>query len=321
MGGLASCRPPVEARTVLVSMNPRAGTKARHVQTNRIVERLQSAGYRAELTTDLETLAECALALQETGELRTVLAIGGDGTASIVRSHVPLDIPLVIVPMGTENLLGRYLRQSIEPDAILDVVENGVVVELDLCQANGQKFLSVMSAGFDAAVVRSLHENRRGNIRRSAYFGPMLHAIRSYDYPAMRIYWDEPGAEPTLCRWLFAFNLPLYALGLPIAPDAIGTDGLLDVCSFERGSIWSVARYLWHIVRRVHLDLPDAGLHQSRRFRIDSIHGTQVAYQLDGDFAGILPVEVEVLPGQLRLLVSAEAAGRLGFNIGYGSSP
>ena len=216
--------------------------------------------------------------------------------------------------MGTENLLGRYLRQSIEPDAVLDVVENGVVVELDLCQANGQMFLSMMSAGFDATVVRSLHENRRGNIRHSAYFGPMLRTIRSYGYPVMRIYWEGAATEPTLCRWLFAFNLPLYALGLPIAPSAVGTDGLLDVCSLEQGSIWSVARYLWHIVRRTHLDLPDASLRQVRRFRVESTDGAQVAYQLDGDFAGVLPVEVEVLPRQLRLLVSTQTARRLGFD-------
>jgi diacylglycerol kinase family enzyme len=302
-------------------LNPRAGTKARYAQANQYVDSLQQTGYRAEVITDLKTLATRASELQKAGDLRTVLAVGGDGTASIVRSHVPLEIPLLIVPMGTENLLGRYLRQSIEPGAVLAVVENGVVVELDLCQANGQKFLSVMSAGFDAAVVRSLHENRRGNIRRAAYIGPMLHAIRSYDYPPMRIYWGGAGGEPTICRWLFAFNLPLYALGLQIAPDAVGTDGMLDVCSFERGSTWSVARYLWHIVRRIHLNLPDAGLRQTRRFRIESIDGIQVAYQLDGDFAGVLPVEVEVLPRQLKLLVSPEAAGRLGFNIGHTSRP
>src|SRR4029079_18554525 len=121
-------------------------------------------------------------------------------------------------------------------------------------------------------------------------------------------------AHPAVLRWLFGFNRPLYALGLPIAPAAVGTDGLLDVCSLEQGSIWSVVRYLWHIVRRTHLDLPDASLRQVRRFRIDATGVAQVAYQLDGDFAGVLPVEVEVLPGQLSLLVSRETAGRLGFD-------
>jgi len=171
----------------------------------------------------------------------------------------------------------------------------------------------MISAGFDAAVVRALHEGRRGNIQRSAYFGPTLRAIRSYGYPEMRIYWGDQHGESSQCRWLFGFNLPLYALGLPIAPDAIGTDGKLDVCTFERGSIWNVARYFWHIIRRVHLDLPDAGLRQTQRFRIEATDGSTIAYQLDGDFAGTLPVDVEVLPRQLKLLVSKETARRLGF--------
>ena len=126
--------------------------------------------------------------------MRAVLAIGGDGTASVVRSHVPLEIPLLVVPMGTENLLGRYVRQSTDPAAVLDVVENGVVAELDLGQANGKPFLLMISAGFDAEVIRSLHENRRGNISRAAYFLPSLRAMRSYEYPPMRIYWDTASA-------------------------------------------------------------------------------------------------------------------------------
>ena len=108
----------------------------------------------------------------------------------------------------------------------------------------------MISAGFDAEVIRSLHDNRQGNIRRTAYFLPIFRAIRSYTYPPMQLYSETDAGmapSPQLCRWLFGFNLPLYALGLPIAPDAVATDGLLDVCTFERGAVWSVARYLWHV--------------------------------------------------------------------------
>jgi diacylglycerol kinase (ATP) len=302
-------------RHVMVSMNPRAGSQARHDHINRIVAGLQAVGFSTEVSTDLEELAKKAASQDKAGQLRAVLACGGDGTAAAVRSYVPLDIPLLVVPMGTENLLGTYLRQSIEPDAIVQVIENGVVVELDLCQANGKSFLSMISAGFDAAVVRSLHENRLGNIHRLAYLRHIVLAIRRYDYPSIRVRWDAEGAKPIDCRWLFAFNLPLYALGLPVAPDAVGTDGLLDLCWLEQGSAWSVARYLWHIVRREHFELADAGQQLVQRFHIESIDGAEIAYQLDGDFAGVLPVEVQVLPKMLRLLVSQDMALRLGFEI------
>lgn len=309
--------PRSEARTVLISMNPRAGSRSRHKHVAEIKSVLESGGFDVHMTTDLAALHELAVAGQTSGKLRAVLAIGGDGTASVVRNHVPLEVPLLNVPMGTENLLGRYLGQLATPEAVLQTVEDGVVISLDLGKAGDKVFLLMISAGFDAEVIRTLHENRRGNIRRTAYFLPTLRTITGYTYPPMRLYseTEDATASPRLCRWLFGFNLPLYALGLRIAPDAVATDGLLDVCTFERGAVWSVARYLWHVMRKIHHTLPDAGLSRTGRFRLEPTTSASVAYQIDGDFGGILPVDVEVLAGQLRLLVSRETALRLGFTI------
>jgi diacylglycerol kinase (ATP) len=310
-------RPNPDAREVIISANPRAGSRSRHALIQCIIEALTRAGYQVRLTTRLDELTVLANEKSKAGRLRAVMAIGGDGTASIVRTHVPLGVPLLPVPMGTENLLGRFVGQAIDPMAVCRTIDEGVTVGLDLGRANGKLFLLMISAGFDAEVVRTLHMNRRGNITRAAYFLPMVRAIRSYRYPQMELYCGDKmqtrASQP--CRWLFAFNLPLYALGLPIAPDALATDGLLDVCTFERGSTWSVLRYLWHVRRGGHLGLPDAALRRCARFRLDGPNSVELAYQLDGDYGGTLPVDVELLPGELRLLVTPETARRLGFEI------
>jgi diacylglycerol kinase family enzyme len=193
-------------------------------------------------------------------------------------------------------------------------LDKGVTVGLDLGSANGKHFLLMISAGFDAEVIRSLHENRRANIRRTAYVIPTLRAIRSYAYPQLQLCCARDSADNSCCgRWIFGFNLPLYALGLAIAPQAVATDGRLDVCVFERGNVWSILRYLWHVKRGRHHALADVAMFRSQRFRIEGPMSSQVAYQIDGDFGGTLPVDVEVLPGELRLLVSHETAQRLGF--------
>lgn len=308
---------PSTARTVLISMNPRAGSRSRHEHVAEIKTALEAGRFKVLMTTDLCKLHGMAASGQESGELRAVLAVGGDGTASVVRNHVPLEIPLLNVPMGTENLLGRFLGQLSRADAVRRTVEDGVVISLDLGKAGDKLFLLMISAGFDAEVIRALHESRKGNIRRSAYFLPILNTIRGYTYPPMQLYseTDDATASPRLCRWLFGFNLPLYALGLPIAPSAVATDGLLDVCTFERGAVWSVARYFWHVMRSIHHTLPDAALSRTGRFRLEPTTSASVAYQIDGDYGGTLPVDVEVLRGQLRLLVPAETARRLGFTI------
>jgi diacylglycerol kinase family enzyme len=277
---------------------------------------LSQSGYIVKMTTDLDELRGLSLEATQANALRAVISLGGDGTASIVRNHVPLDIPLVAVPMGTENLLGRYLNQTSAPADVCHTIDEGVSIEFDIGRAGSKYFLVMFSAGFDAEVIRSLHANRRGNITRRAYFLPTLRAISSYEFPPMQLYWDgagAAGAEPRACRWLFAFNLPLYAMGLPIAPEAVATDGLLDVCTFERGTVWNVARYAWHVMRRGHMSLSDAALTRSQRVRLEATDGREVAYQLDGDYAGTLPVDVEVLPGQLRLMVPPQTVSRLGF--------
>jgi diacylglycerol kinase family enzyme len=307
---------PLEAdrRSVLISMNPRAGSRSRHEQVAAISDSLADAGYDVRTTTDLGELS--SLASEGAGDctLRTVLAMGGDGTCAVVRNHVPLQIPMLPVPMGTENLLGRHVGQGIDPESVCRTVSEGVSVGLDMGSANGKHFLLMISAGFDAEVIRLLHENRRGNITRRSYFLPTLQTIRSYGYPKMRLYsGDEAASRPHECRWLFGFNLPLYALGLPIAPDALATDGRLDLCAFERGSAWSVLRYYWHVRRQKHVNLSDTSMFRSSRFRIEAPDAPDLVYQIDGDFGGKLPVEVEVLPGDLRLLVSPGAARRLGF--------
>jgi diacylglycerol kinase family enzyme len=297
-------------------MNPRAGSHSRHDRVREIEQALVSGGYSVRVSTDLGELAGLAAEGHEAGNLRAVVAVGGDGTASVVRNHVPLTVPMLPVPMGTENLLGRFVGQGTEVGDVCRTVDEGVVIGLDLGRAGSKHFLLMLSAGFDAEVVRLLHENRRGNINRTAYVLPTLRAIRSYNFPPMEVSWhDQPAGAPRQCRWLFGFNLPLYALGLRITPDAVATDGQLDLCLFQQGSIWSPLRYLWHVKWGRHLALEDVALVRSAKFRLSGPTSGSIAYQIDGDFGGILPVDVEVLPGELRLLVSPATAQNLGFTV------
>jgi diacylglycerol kinase family enzyme len=294
------------------------------------VAELSSAGFLVHSTQDVEEFRERSAGWHSAGELRAVVACGGDGTASLVRNLVPLDVPMIAVPMGTENLLGRYLSQLATPAAVRQTIEHGVTIGLDLglvrpcgpAAGSGtlahKYFLMMISAGFDAEVVRRLHDRRCGHVTRRSYLKPALDTMRSYSYPELRLYCDEDrlgSAAPIGCRWAFAFNLPLYACGWQIAPEAVGTDALLDVCAFQRGSLLQTARYLWHVTRGKHLELRDTQHIRSRRFRLEATNGMEVAYQLDGDSGGDLPIEVDLLPGELRLLVMPDVASRLGFSI------
>jgi diacylglycerol kinase family enzyme len=163
----------------------------------------------------------------------------------------------------------------------------------------------MVGCGFDADVVRRLHATRTGHIRHWSYIKPILGAIRSYQYPAMRVYCgdseDTVSPQPSItAKWVFTFNLPCYAGGLGLAPWADGQDGALEVCTFARGSFPRGLVYLAGVVLGRHRRWRDCVTTQARWLRIES--DAPVPYQVDGDPGGDLPLTIQVLPNRLTLL-------------------
>jgi len=216
-----------------------------------------------------------------------------------------------MLPSGNENLLARRFGLGHRPEDLCRTITGGTLRRLDAGEANGRVFLLMIGCGFDADVVRRVHRRRLGHIRSRDYLKPIFESIRSYEYPELRIYWKNEDDEevgslddrslPASARWLFAFNLPCYGGGLKMAPQADATDGLLDVCAFRGGSLWHGCRYAAAVLLGRHQRMADCTTRRVRWLKIAS--DTEVSYQLDGDPGGVLPVEVETLPGRLTLVV------------------
>jgi diacylglycerol kinase (ATP) len=276
-------------------------------------------GLRVSIFPSIDELAEQAAARLAAGSLRAVVAAGGDGTISLVANRTPPGTPLAILPLGTENLLAKYMEVEADPQQLCRAIAAGCCAQLDAGQAGGRLFTLMAGCGFDADVVRRLHDGRTGHIHHLSYAKPILDAIRKYEYPELRVRYAPAeageGAEPTeeiVARWVFVVNLPRYAGGLSFAPQASGTDGLLDVCTFKEGSLWSGLVYLSGVMLGQHEAMEDFGHVQTRRLTIESTG--PAPYQLDGDPGGELPVEIGILPRRLTLLTSHPWAERNGFD-------
>jgi diacylglycerol kinase family enzyme len=295
-----------QASLVLLAVNPRAGA-GRVGRADQLARALVDQGLSVQLETNLDSLA--AAVEQGWGErrLRLVVAVGGDGTAAEVVNRTSPGVPLAVLATGTANLLAHYLGLSRDPLQLARTIAAGRTVNLDAGRANGRVFLLMAGCGFDAEVVQRLHVQRQGPVRYWSYLKPIVQAIRSYSYPAVRVYCD-PGPEappPVDACWAFVVNLPPYAAGLSMAPLADGQDGYLDVATYRRGSLLQGLRYLAYIVPRQQRRLADCRIVRARRVRLES--DDPVPYQLDGDPGGHLPLDIEVLPSRLTLLVPPDA--------------
>ena len=289
---------------VLIAANPKSGASSGRMKVGQLRDALQTSEFSVEICESLELLQSRSHQLHAGGQLRAVVSAGGDGTAAAVVNLIPVGVPVVVLPLGTENLLAKYLGLTSDVTLALEALRGGKLHQLDVGKANGRLFLIMLGCGFDAEVVQHMHAERRGHISRWTYSKPIWRAVRNYSYPLIDVECEGVGGvEPVRfsTAWLFAFNLPQYAANLDFCPQACGTDGLLDICTFAQGGTLRGIGYLFHLWLRRHQQLKDFRHVTSGRFRLSS-QGV-VPYQLDGDPGGKLPLEVEVLPERLTLLI------------------
>lgn len=300
----ASIPSPLKRR-VLLAVSPNSQRKLTPAGIARLMEAIENKGFQVASCGELDEVARRANTLHSAGELRALIGVGGDGTAAELINRTMPGVPFAMFPAGNENLFARHLKMPREPMRFADVIATGGIRQIDAGLANGRIFLLVAGCGFDAEVVRRLHSRRTGPVGRISYIKPILDSIRTYGYPELRIEWAAaPSAAetwPRQCRWLFVFNLPRYGGGFQIAPQADGSDGLLDVCTLRRGGLIAGLRYAMAIGSRMHQRMADFQAVRSTSLRVTA--DVEVPYQLDGDPGGVLPVEISVLPARLTCLV------------------
>ncbi len=303
---------PSKSNWVLISHNPNAGARDTHNDVNRLAELLRRQRFEVEIFTDLDLVTQRANALVDQRQLRTLVGVGGDGTAAELVNRTKEGTTLTLFPTGNENLLARYFHFKAIPEHLAETIAHGTLIRLDAGKAEGRIFLLMASCGLDAEVVQCVHGRRTGHMSSRNYFKPLWDVVRTFEYPELRVYCDEAldmGADaPCLtAHWFSVFNLPCYGGGLKFAPHAAGNDGQLDLCGFRRGGFWHFLRYVSAVYLRQHRHMRDWITRRVKRVRI--VSDVPVHYQLDGDPGGLLPLNIEVLPNRLSMLVPKKAVG------------
>ena len=289
-----------ESRRVPILANPRAGSgKSRRI-VEELVIALRGRGLIPMVCWQREELG-AILASSARDEVRCAVAAGGDGTLLEVINRAS-GIPVTVLPLGNENLVARHCGIARSGRTVAEIVAGGLVRRYDLARVNGRLFCLMASVGLDADVVHRVHRRRRGHVNRLSYAIPLLQAVQNYRFPAVDVEIEDTG-ERLRGATIFLFNLPEYALRLPIAAGGSAVDGLLDLFVFERPGVLELLRYLAAVVTRQHRNLPDLQHRQVRRVRLSASGAAPV--QTDGDPAGQLPGTIEVVPGALPLVVPA----------------
>ena len=283
--------------------NPLAGGGASRRDVPRIVEAMRGLGYEVSEwpTTAVGDGTKLARRGVEEG-FDLICAIGGDGTVNeTINGLAGSEVPLVVVPTGTVNVLAMELGIPLEPPDAVRLLELGNISWIDLGLAGDRYFGLMAGIGMDAAVVASMNPMMKKAFREAAF---AVHGLATYltrEEPRIRVTCPEMTVEGYFAVFGNSSN---YAGAFGITPLADMRDGLLDVCVLKDKSFFSTFSYWTAALINAHIRHPNVAYFRTERAQISTVEeGKEVLVQTDGEVAGSLPLDCRVVPRALRVVV------------------
>jgi diacylglycerol kinase (ATP) len=304
---------------VVIFANPIAGRGKGRLLADRLKERFEHEGWAVRQAFDRpDTVSQDTLT-----DATAVVSIGGDGTLRSVVERVTdggkSEGPgVLVVPMGTANLMGRHLgiglgEQGLEDRAVATIRARRIV-HLDVARvrpmsnvksqmSNGRDerlFLLMVGVGIDGAIVHALDRVRRGPIGYLSYLRPAVEALAGYSFHEVEVEVDGKRVWRRGPGIVFVGNVPEYGTGFPILPLARSDDGLLDVCVLPAKSATDLIEHAVATLAQEHHLSEGAVYIKGKQVVIKSKE--PVAVQADGDPAGWTPIEIDLLPTRVAFL-------------------
>lgn len=233
-----------------------------------------------------------------------IFAGGGDGTiSSVVTALVGTNIPMAIIPLGTGNLLARFLKIPMQTEqALCYINQQTSVKQLNALHVKNRYAVLNGSVGFSSNLIKNTSRKEKRRYGMFAYIWRGLQIIigiqpykfnlvidgKAYTARASEIYITNP---TVLIEEIFLKNLPPDSLNAPFVMFIVKARTLRD--------------YLGLV-----LDILLGRVNQSPRMTCVLIRNSikistkrPITVQADGEVIGQTPVSIEVIRNAVKLII------------------
>ncbi len=292
-------------RRFALIFNASAGV-ARPRLLDRAVGQLEAAG------ATVETL-KTASAGDATAQVRelaadsgfdAVIAAGGDGTIRAVAAGAAgSSLAVGVIPIGTGNVMKHEIGLASRATIIAETLLNGPEITVRGGLVNGAPFFLMVGAGFDGRVVSHLNFKSKRVMGRLAYGGPIMRTLlHGPDHLDVGI----DGAQYK-ASWVIVSNVAHYGGSFVLTRETqLGANKLVAVLieKKSRFALFSAPVYL-ALGRLADPKTCPGGVRVIPAHRVQISAATAVPVQVDGDEAGMTPVEIIANGPEVRLIVPA----------------
>ncbi|MBN1406463.1 MAG: diacylglycerol kinase family lipid kinase [Calditrichaceae bacterium] len=290
-------------------LNPIAGNGFVKKYEDTIKEKLNEFGVDADLVyTQKKGHASQIADVYAKKGYKHIISVGGDGTLNeVVRPLVGnKDVIVGIIPAGTGNdfiqILGFPNRFE---DKHWPIFFEQNTMDLDVGTCNDNYFLNGMGLGFDAEVAAQNYEGedivKKGG--KDKYIRHILKTLLFFKEKRMKFLSDN-GNGYTDCFINTTSIGRRFAGGFFLTPEAIANDGLLDVCSIEKLSLFQRFRILPMVPKGTHIK--DKNVTYYKTANLDLQFSEKVPYHLDGELFFDQKFDIGILPGALKIIYNPQ---------------
>jgi YegS/Rv2252/BmrU family lipid kinase len=245
-----------------------------------------------------------------------IIATGGDGTVNeIVNGFFDGDRPvrpeavLAVLPLGTGGDFRRSLGIATLDDA-LAAIRSGHSRTIDLGRIRyrdrtgaprSRYFANVVSFGMGGEVAVRAKNPLQAVGGKMAFLYATAEVFLRYRAKTVDLIFDgQPAGSHTILNIAIG-NGCFHGGGMHVCPRAQLDDGVFEVTVIEALSMWELARDI-HVLYSDNLYVHRKAHHHRAR-HIEARSSQTVSIEVDGEPLGCLPIEVEMAPGALQVIV------------------
>ena len=236
-----------------------------------------------------------------------VAAVGGDGTISQVADGlVGTDVPLLIIPAGTGNVLARTLELPEQLDAAASVVrEPHTMRELDGIQLGEHYFFLQVGIGLESVTMEKTSSNQKNRWGLAAYLWTAVKEAFGWQPFHLTLTIDGTPHQLSVTELVIANASKIGVGSLEWDEQIYPDDGRIDIAVTSARSLGDYLQLITDLVRGTQRKSRKIQFFAATEsIRLDAaeslpLHG-------DGEkLAQKLPLDMRVIPGALKVIVPA----------------
>ena len=289
---------------ICVILNPAAGSAE---NTDVLREKLARLG-----TCEIEITAQPGDAQKFAHRAATsgcdlIISAGGDGTLNEVVNGIAeqnFQCRVGIIPLGTGNDFARSLNLPAKVDECLEIIARGQIKAIDLVRVTSDQvryFVNVSAGGFSGVVDEKLTAEIKKNWGPLAYLRGAAAALPELRAYKTTIVFDDAETVAMNLYNVIIANGRYVAGGIPVAPEAIINDGVVDVFLIPEKPTAELTVLVTQMLLGKHVGNEAFVYRRAAKVAVNSKPG--MWFNVDGELVGNEPALFEVMPGAMQFIV------------------